>query len=366
MSHTLITPQSDSKSQVRPKGTSFVGLVGVELRRLWWRRLTKAVLVALVAITGLMVYNAYNASNPETLAQRLDEYHRVVADMEQQKKEIEANQPTMIAECRAAEAAERERTGEASIDFGCDQIGVFQTPTMEEMGITLPVADAITAELAPYAAFMYAFLVLLLMGSFVAAEFSTGALGNWLTFKPQRVRVALSKLAAAGVGTALLAALGLALLVLGARMVATVNRPGADLKLPAPPPLEDSLPELLLRVVAVAVGAALFGAALALLVRHTAGLVGMLLGYLVVVEFIAVNALFGGRLNPWAITPNIQAFLNKGYTYMAEACSGVGGQLSCTYREQVVSYTHGWVYLLVLVLATATAAVLVFRRRDVT
>ena len=366
MSHTLITPDSQARSQTRPKGTSFLGLVGVELRRLWWRRLTKAVLVGIVAFTGLMVYNVYNQSSPETLAQRLDQYQAMVADAERQKQEMEANLPAMIAECREAEAAQREQANDSSIDFGCEQIGEFQVPTMEDMGISLPIADRIAAELVPYATFAYAFLALLLMGSFVAAEFSTGALGNWLTFKPQRVRVALSKLAAAGVGGALAAALGLGLLVLGARMVATLNRPGSDLRLPTPPPLEDSVTQLLLRSVLVVVAAGLLGAALALLLRHTAGLVGLLLGYLVVVEFIAVQAFLGGRLTPWAITPNANAFLTKGHQYMAESCTTVAGELSCAHSSQTISYTHGWVYLLVLVLGLSTAAVLVFRRRDVT
>ena len=39
---------------------------------------------------------------------------------------------------------------------------------------------------------------LLLAGSFVSAEFSTGSIGNWLTFAPRRVRVYLSKVLAAG------------------------------------------------------------------------------------------------------------------------------------------------------------------------
>ena len=366
MSHTLITPDSQAKSHTRPKGTSFLGLVGVELRRLWWRRLTKAVLVGVVAFTGLMVYNVYNQSSPETLAQRLDEYQSMVADAERQKQDIEANLPAMIADCRQQEAAERERQNNTSIDFGCEQIGEVHVPTMEDIGISLPIADTITAELVPYATFAYAFLVLLLMGSFVAAEFSTGALGNWLTFKPQRVRVALSKLAAAGVGGALAAGLGLGLLVLGARMVATINRPDSDLRLPTPPPLEDSVAQLLLRAVLVVVAAGLMGAALAFLLRHTAGLVGLLLGYLVVVEFIAIQAFLGGRLNPWAITPNASAFLNKGYEYVAETCTSVEGNRSCTFGTQELSYTHGWIYLLVLVLGVGAAAVLVFRRRDVT
>lgn len=363
MSGTLITPEARATSEVAPRGTSFAGLVGVELRRLWWRRLTKAVLVGVVAFIGISVYNAYSQSTPESLAQRLDDYETMVADMERQKQEL----PRMVEECRTAQEQERVRTGDASLDFGCEQMeGQFQTPPLEQMGISLPFADTITANLAPSSSFVFAFLVLILMGSFVAAEFSTGSMGNWLTFKPQRVRVALSKLAAAALGSALIAAFGLALLVGGARMIATINRPDSSLKLPDPPPLDSSIPELLARAVLVVVAAGLLGAALGLLIRHSAGLVGLLLGYLVVVEFIAINAFLGGRLNPWAITPNAQAFLDKGYEYNAESCTTKAGEVACSWQQQTISFTHGWVYLLVLVGALCTAAVLVFRRRDVT
>ena len=70
MSETLVSRESRPRSELRPSGTSFAGLVGVEVRRLWWRRLTKAVVVAVVLFTGATIYNAYNASSPERLAQQ--------------------------------------------------------------------------------------------------------------------------------------------------------------------------------------------------------------------------------------------------------------------------------------------------------
>ncbi len=362
MSKTLITPGSRAASETRPHGTSFVGLVGVELRRLWWRRLTKVVLLLVVAFTGLSLYNAYNESSPETIAQRIDNYQVMLKDFERQRAEL----PQMIADCRQSEQAERERTGDQSISFDCDQMQQMQPPTMEQFGLVLPLADTITAALASYAAFVHGFLALILMGSFIGAEFATGSLGTWLTFKPRRVHVALSKLAAAAAGSALIAGAGLLLTVLGARMVATLNRPDADVTLPVADAPQGSVPQLLLRCVAFVVAAGVLGAALGLLVRHTAGLVGLLLGYLVVVEGIAINAFMGGRLTPWAVVPNADAFVNKGHQYFAQVCTTVDGEATCNHQEQTLSYTHGWVYLLVLVLGVSTAAVLVFRRRDVT
>jgi len=64
MSETLVSPDSRPRTERRPRGTSFAGLVGVELRRLWWRRLTRVAVVAVVLFIGASVYNAYSESSP--------------------------------------------------------------------------------------------------------------------------------------------------------------------------------------------------------------------------------------------------------------------------------------------------------------
>jgi ABC-2 type transport system permease protein len=362
MSETLVSPDARPRTELRPKGTSFAGLVGVELRRLWWRRLTKVVLAGVVLFVIAMVYNAYNSSTPERLAQQLDNYTVMVEDSKRQAEQMKDQLPQMIKDCQEAQQQERDRSGDQSIDFGCSTIGTVQTPTMEEMGIVVPVADTITVTAMEPLVSLLAFLVLILMGSFVAAEFTTGSMGNWLTFKPRRIQVAASKLLAATLGATAIASLAVGLLTIGARMVATVNRPGSDVQLPEPPPLAESLGQLVLRAVVVVMLAGALGAALGLLIRHTAAVVGVLLGYVVLVEGIAVHALLQGRLTPWAIVPNTYAFLRKGYEYMAETCASD----RCTYAPHTVSYTHGWVYLLVLGAVAVGLGVAVFRRRDVT
>lgn len=363
MTGTLTVTEPRPRAEVRPTGTRFPALVTVELRRLWWRRLTKVVLVGVLAFVGVSIYSAYTASTPESLAQRLDQYATITADLERQKQEMQSQLPQMIEQCRKDQAAERQRSGDASVDFGCDRLGdQFQPPTMEELGIVPPVADTITVTALTPGVFVFAFLALLLMGSYVGAEFTTGAMGNWLTFQPRRVRVALSKLIAAILGSAVIAAVGIALINLGARAVATLNRPGSNLELPDPPALAQSVPELILRCIAFAVFAGVLGAALGLLLRHTAAIIGAVLGWAVVVEGIAVSNFFQGRLHPLALLPNANAFINKGSTYFAESCTAG----SCQYAERTLSYTHGWVYLLAVGVGAALVAVLVFRRRDVT
>ncbi|CAN7353644.1 hypothetical protein LJR027_001902 [Terrabacter sp. LjRoot27] len=349
MSSTLVSPDSGPRAARQPKGTSFVGLVGVELRRLWWRRLTKVALAAVVVFIGASVFNAYNASTPERLAQQLDSY-----------RIMQQEAPRMIEECRKQQAIERDRSGDQTLDFGCDQQG--QTPTLEQMGLALPVADTVTDGIARTIALLLAFVALLLGASFVGAEFSTGSMGLWLTFQPRRLRVAASKLTAAAVGGAVVAVLGLVLTNLGARMVAVVNRPGSDLQLPQAPPLEEPLALLGLRIVALAVGAGVVGAALGLLLRHTAAIIGTVLGFAVVVEGIAMQAFLQGRLQQWSVLKNIEAVVERGTTYVAESC----GPTSCDYTERTLTYTHGWVFLLVVALAIVLVGVASFRRRDVT
>ena len=61
-----------------------------------------------------------------------------------------------------------------------------------------PSFDADTTGLLVSMSVLFVLAPLLLAGSFVSAEFSTGSIGNWLTFAPRRVRVYLSKVLAAG------------------------------------------------------------------------------------------------------------------------------------------------------------------------
>lgn len=330
----------------RPRGISFPGLVGVELRRLWWRRMTKVAVAAALLVTGVTVYTAYGMTAPEAIARNLEAYEREVASF-----------PQMVADCQRAQQQARE-AGEAGADFGCDQM---PAPTLENFGIANPVPAAIFTGLLKVNALFYAFLAFLLGASVVAAEFSTGSLGNWLTFQPRRLRVGLSKLAAASGGGLLVAAAGIGLAWLGSWMVGTLNRPDSDRQLPLLTDFGEPLSHLVLRHVGLVMVAGVIGAALAFLVRNTGAVVGVVIGYVVVVEGILAQGYFRGRLSPWLPATNIEGFLNRGTTYTAERCTA--GQ--CDYAMVPLSYTHAWVYLSVFGLVLAAVAVLVFRRRDV-
>lgn len=144
-------------------------------------------------------------------------------------------------------------------------------------------------------------------------------------------------------------------------MVGILNRPDSDLQLPILTDLGEPLSHVLLRHVGLIMAAGVVGAALAFLLRNTGAVVGMAIGFVVVVEGIVAQGLARGKLSPWLPATNITGFLERGTTYTAEKCSA--GR--CDYSMVPLSYTHSWVYLSVLGLALAALAMLVFRRRDV-
>ena len=89
-----------------------------------------------------------------------------------------------------------------------------------------------------------------------------------------------------------------------------------------------------------------------------------MLGFAVVVEGIVVQAFLQGRLQPWSVLKNIEAFIDRGTTYFAESRAA---PRRASYAERTLSYTHGWVFLLVRRRSSVVLAGLVaFRRRDVT
>lgn len=329
-----------------PSGTSPAGLVAVELRRLWWRRLTKVLLVLAVLFTGVGIYGAYQSTLPDTLAQQVAGY-----------KEQAAQFPQMVRDCQQAQADARQN-GESNADLGCSQL---TPPTPKDFGLQAPETGALTVSLSTNHAILYAFLAFVLGASFVGAEFSSGSLGTWLTFEPRRLRVAGSKFVAAGIGGAAIAALGLAATALGAWLVSQVNRPDPSLDLPAVTGPGESVTQTLLRCLLVGVISGLAGVALALVVRNTGAVVAVVLGYGVVVEGVLAQAVGHGRLAPWLPMKNVEAFLQRGTTYFAEKCTAQG----CQYEPMRLSYTHGWVYLSVFMVALVAVALWVFRRRDI-
>lgn len=149
--------------------------------------------------------------------------------------------------------------------------------------------------------YVLAFAAFLIGASFVGAEFSSGAIGNWLTFEPRRLRVYGSKLLAAATG---------------------------------------------------------------LLLRHTAAAIGVVMAYLVLAEgvfaaFVEKAQPWLVKVNFDAFVRHDAQY------YVTECKSGNDGSYACDYVPKTLSFEHGAWYLAILAVVVVLLGGWVFHRRDV-
>ena len=274
---------------------SVVRLIGVELRRLLARRITWLAAVLLLSLLGLMALLA-----------------TWVLSMEYSYL-----------------GAGGESSVPALVDFG-------------ESGLLL----------AAFGAMLAAYLV---AASFVAAEWTSGALATWLTFVPDRLRVFGTKLAAVLVASGAIGVLTLGLAF--AVLVAIVRGYGGSLE-GAADLLATGGRSLLMVMVA-----GIFGFCVALATRRTGPAVGLVLGYLVlayVLNIVVVTSPALSTLPLWLPEHNVLAVVLDGTTSYSYDDEG-GNQV-----ERTVTLSHAAAYWVTLTGAVLVGSALLFRRRDVT
>lgn len=323
-------------------------LLGVELLRLRSRAAIVLLLIAGLASTALFAWAAYSSAQPMTEAQ-LEEAER---QWELAQEDWEEHGPEQVEQCEEAEATESELAGE-QLDFGCDEMApergwyLWEPPPFDEF-----VASALQSGQ------MIMLLVALMVGvTFVAAEFSSGSIGTWLTFEPRRLPVFGSKVAA----TALT---GLGFGLLWSSLFLGANAGGYALAGSAVM-LEATQLHMVLRVGATAMAVAVAGAALAFLVRHTAAALGVAIGYLIAVDLIALTMVVPGGQR-WTVTNNVTAWTTgRPASYYEEICTVEAGGTMCDYVERTVSMTQGGIVTLAVVLVVTVLALVTFRRRDI-
>lgn len=327
-----------------------IRLTKVELRRLFARTLVMLVMVAGVAIAGFTL--VIGATTVQPLSQsEIDAaeayYEQALADWEEHGDEQEAS-------CREAEAAEREVTGE-DVDFGCDQMA-----PQREWYIPQPPAfgDYLPGILLMLSTLMV-LLPLMIGATATAAEHSTGAIGNWLTFEPRRLRVYGSKVLAPALGVIPLAVLVVLVTIAGTWWIFDSRGLADDVT----SQVWTDVAWNCARLVAAAVLAAAAGAALGFLLRSFAAVLGVVAGYAIAVEGILANMLQG--LRPWSMSINLTAWVNDGATYWVNTCTTDRTGTSCTGVEHTITMEQGGTYLAVLTAVVIIVGALVFRRRDV-
>ncbi|WP_182112087.1 ABC transporter permease subunit [Actinotalea sp. JY-7876] len=327
-------------------------LFAVEVRRLLARRMLVAVVGAGLATVVLVAIGVFFSSRPLSAAD-LEQAQR---SYEAALEEWELNGEEMIADCEEAEAAEREATG-TDVDYGCDQMTAPQeewfVPQAQDFASAAPGVLATTA-------LLLAFLAVLLGVTATAAELTTGAMGTWLTFVPRRTAVLASKLAAAGT-VALVVVTVLVLLLVGGVWIAHAANDATGTATAAS---WREIGGIALRLVLLGGVAGVLGAALGVLLRHTAAALGVLAGWALVVESL-VSGLWPD-LQPWLLRTNVLAWVQDGTTYWTQECT-VGAQGTvCEGVEHAVSLGQGGLWLLVVSALLVALTGAVFRVRDVT
>jgi len=313
-------------------------LVVVELRRLLARRLTLLVAIGVLVVIGIQAFGAHGQVYELTPAR--------IAQVQ-----AEQLQPCLDGQAQA-------RQNDPNVDFHCTDPHSFGNAEAQRAAFAFVAGQSVGS--VAYLLMFFAFLVGV---SFVAAEFTSGAISTWLTYEPRRVRVYASKVVAVTSGVLGVAVVSVAVLCAVIYLIArsydlvgvTSGAPGRDLVAVA------------LRTVAVVGVAGLLGAVLGTLLRHTAAALGVAIGYLVVVEGLVLDQLRTAfaEPRPWLIYPNVLAWLQGGLRDdrapdQNRFCSGD----VCTPPE-LISTAHAGVYLLVLCVVMVVVGGLAFRRRDV-
>jgi ABC-2 type transport system permease protein len=329
-----------------------IRLAKVELRRFFSRRLTIIGLLGALVVTGLLLFAVAQDAKPLPAEQQ----RAMRADFERAQKDWEVNGEKILAQCRADEAQQRQTDPKAN--FQCDQMRppTWDTWGKPEVRFTEALPDYLLA-----LSYLVAFAAFLIGAGFIGAEFSSGSIGNWLTFEPRRLRVYASKLVSVAIGAVPAAVVLTGLMVVGAWVI--IDHYGTTAGMTG-----DRWADFAGvggRAVALASAAGVLGAVIGLLLRHTAAALGLAAAYMVLIEGI-----FSGLLEKqrqWMVVVNVDSWVKHGTMYPLNNCvTDPSGNYSCNSVEKTLSFGHSAAYLGIALAVLIVLGAMVFRRRDIT
>lgn len=330
-------------------------LTRVELRRIFSRKIVHLSVLAVLAVMALTFWGLWQSVQPLSAFEdrARDDFEMV---HEQWEQEQEFRDEEFLEQCLADQEAERERMDDPDIDFGCE----WPEPTFEEMLASYgppPMADVAHSQLLETSTLI--FILALLGGSTAtAAELAHRTLGTWLTFEPRRDRVFGSKVLASGLVAIPITALFLVLVLVGIPLL--YNLRGVDGEITTAQWTD--LAWMSGRVVLLAVFLGMVGAAAGLLLKHTGAVLGIVVGYLLVVESM-VRGLFPS-LTKYLFSDNLMAWINDGHEIRRWVCED-GFDGNCREIVTRISMEHGALVVGIVGLVVIVVSWLVFRRRDV-
>lgn len=317
-----------------------------ELSRLLARRFVQLMAVLLGAAFAVTIATTVGSSHDPTVY----EWERAEVLVVEERARIEDQLRTICA------GAERQRQLEYCVEIQ------RQDPRPEDYLVGVFVFER---EITPLVYFLIAFLALfafLVAASFIGAELHSGGMTNLLLWRPRRLIVLGTKLAT--LLAALLAFATVATVVyIGAFWVAgTLNGVRGDVD----GEFWTELGMLVVRGLAVVLGAGAAGFALATLGRHTAAALGTVAAYATVWEIgarIVMEVVEVGRPDQLMLSTYVGAWVDGHITlYTRRACEyAFNSGCEATYT---LTWVHGGVVLTALVAALVAVAFAAFRQRD--
>ncbi|PZF90818.1 ABC transporter permease subunit [Micromonospora deserti] len=337
-----------------------MSLYRTELRRLAKRRFTRwATLLGLLVLAAVVVgvFFTNEKIGPAQLAQA---EQRAEQEYQQQVRWSEQER----AACEAAKAG-----GTAEPDRYPEDCSVISPPPREAIEAqwflpsTFDFRESFGFTLLPFAAIL-ALVGFVVGASFVGAEWNTGGMMNLLLWRPKRLTVLLTKLAALLSGLLAVALSAAVLWFAGFWLVATFR--GSTEKMTSGAWQSFALTGL--RGVVLALVLATAGFALASLGRHTAMALGGAIGVMVVGQF-ALGILLdmaGVRFaEAWLLPTYAMAWMQKKVTLQDWQSCNATFSGECQPATLDITWQQSSVLLAVGVIVTLGAALWTMRRRDI-
>ena len=318
-----------------------IRLVRAEVDRLLSRRFTKIALVVVLLVIAAFQVTAYFEMQPPTQSELADAQRFYT----EQHRDWVLNHERYEQECVDGGATPAE----------C----AYPEPKLSDFVFVQSFED-VALGAVQISIYLVAMTALMIGGSFIGAEFSSGSIANWLSFIPRREQVYASKLITIAAFSALLSAVATAV------TIATVV--GLAWWQDVPVVGVERLIATGARGVLIAVALAVLGFCIGLLGRHTAAAIGTLLGYLFV--WFVRNGILGdtgwaARLTPWTPEGNISAIVSKKHLYYVPTQRVTAEGVAIDHVERSVTLLHGLTYWGILLAVIIIGTALIFRHRDV-
>jgi len=320
-------------------------LLAVELDRFFSRRAIVLMLLGGLLLTALLVGTALWDTRPVTDAERAEAESQVAtaaADPRLQREQQQCEQRPQDFFGPGASAEDCAGLAPRVEDF-------FPRNTLE---LARVVDNRGTVQIV-----MVTALLVLCGATFAGGDWHTGSLANQLLFRPRRGRVWVAK-----AGAVLVASTAAATVLVGGFWLALLVAAGAR-GIEVPSAAQSDIWWTSARGVALAVGAAVGGYALTMLLRNTVATLAVLFAYVVVGEALLLTLPID-QVSRFSLAQNVLAWVGDGRRVFDADVTCLPGLGGCE-KAYVLGMGHAATYLGVLLVLTTLLSWAWFRRRDI-